>query len=195
MQSYSPVGVSANKINWYIQTPPNGAWKCLHIKANGTISLSDSAIDSSMTRPTIWPQSHETKARSNYNYTKSFTARFLWWGTERETAEHNEICWRTCTHFHFQSWLLERLRAEEKTIYQNEKGGISSLIYVVPVPLIWFDLSSFPDTSNKHGHFGLMLNVNGVISAVSFPRCGNLFCPIKPLKLCPADSDALSNKQ
>lgn len=28
-----------------------------------------------------------------------------------------------------------------------------------------------------------MLNVNGVIRAVSFPWCGNLFCPIKPLKL------------
>lgn len=66
---------------------------------------------------------------------------------------------------------------------------------MVPVPLIWSDLSSFLDTSNKHGHFGLALNVNGAISAVSFPQCGNLFCPIKPLKQCPADSDALSNKQ
>lgn len=40
-----------------------------------------------------------------------------------------------------------------------------------------------------------MLNVNGVISAVSFPWYGNLCCPIKPLKLCPADSVALNNKQ
>lgn len=50
-------------------------------------------------------------------------------------------------------------------------------------------------TSNKHDHFGLALNVNGVISAVSLPPRGNLFSPIKPLKPCPADSDALSNKQ
>lgn len=99
--------------------------------------------------------------------------------------------------FSFLNLMEKRLRVKNTHTYSLQKweGCISSSIYVVPLPLIWFDPSSFLDTSNKHGHFGPMLNVNGVISAVSFPWCGNLFCPIKPLKLCPADSDALSNKQ
>lgn len=43
----------------------------------------------------------------------------------------------------------------------------------------------FPDGGNKHGHSGLVLNVNGVISAISPPRRGNLFWPIKPGEAMP----------
>lgn len=45
--------------------------------------------------------------------------------------------------------------------------------------------TGFPDGGNKHGHFGLVLNVNGVISAISLPRRGNLFGPIKPEEAMP----------
>lgn len=53
------------------------------------------------------------------------------------------------------------------------------------VPSLDVTPSCFPDGGNKHGHFGLVLNVNGVISAISPPRRGNLFWPIKPGEAMP----------
>lgn len=53
------------------------------------------------------------------------------------------------------------------------------------VPSLDVTPSWFPGGGNKHGHFGLVLNVNGVISAISPPRRGNLFWPIKPGEAMP----------
>lgn len=65
-------------------------------------------------------------------------------------------------------------------------GGAAATCPGAPgVPLSDVTPTGFPDGGNKHGHFGLVLNVNGVISATSPPRRGNLFGPIKPEEAMP----------
>lgn len=64
-------------------------------------------------------------------------------------------------------------------------GGRTACPGVPGVPSSDVTPTGFPDGGNKHGHFGLVLNVNGVISAISPPRRGNLFWPIKPGEAMP----------